>query len=255
MRMRILDKAVKLTLLYYQISASKNSFSSALIKQMKKATLLLLLISFFWLFAKGQNPSIIVTLPSNPAANTAQWGIGSSVFNIIVSGPNMALLYESRVLVTIKSSGTLRCGNYTPATAPSSNISSNTSKTWIGSAAAGLLGQDCILPPGSYEVCVQFFGYKNGSLNTLLLEKCMPFFIPERSQEICSPPININPTNNKIFTDKDLLKPITFNWSPIISSYKGIVTYRIMVWEVEDGQTNAQAIYNNQPVLQEDVKG
>ncbi len=220
---------------------------------MKKTALLL--ISFFWLLANGQNPSIIITLPSNPPANTAQWGTGTAVFNIIVSGSNMALLYESSVLVTIKSGGALKCGSYTASTAPSSNINNNAPKSWIGNAAEGLLGQDCILPPGSYELCVQFYGNKNALRNTLLLEKCVPFSIPEKSQELCSPSLNINPANLKIFTDIDLLKPITFNWSPVISSYRGIITYQLTVWEVEDGQTNAQAIYNNQPVVQEEVKG
>src|SRR5687767_1679050 len=139
----------------------------------------LFFISLYALLSYGQNPNIVITLP-NPPANTGQWGIGTSVFNIIVSGPNMTMLYSSSVMVTVKSGGTTRCGSFTPWTAPSSNINSTAPKSWIGSAAASLLGQDCLLSPGSYEICIQFYGYRNGVENALILEKCMPFSIIEK---------------------------------------------------------------------------
>ncbi len=216
--------------------------------------ILLFFLSFFWLIAKGQTPSINITLPPNPPSNTAQWGTGTSILNIIVAGPNMSMLYESQILVTIKSQGVLRCGGYTLSSAPTSNINSPAPKTWIGAAAASLLGQDCTLPPGSYEFCVQFYGSRNGGAHKLLLEKCVPFTIRENTQELCSPPVNINPFNHKLFSESELSVPVTFNWSPIISSYRGLVTYILTVWEVEEGQTNAQAIYNNQPLIQEEVR-
>jgi len=220
---------------------------------MKKT--ILLFISFYCLALHSQTPTITINLPSNPSPDTAQWGTGSNIFNIFVAGANMNMLLESNILLTIKSNGSVKCGSYTPETAQTSNIINATPKSWIGSSAAALLGQDCMLPPGNYEVCVQFYGYKPGSRNTLVLEKCVPFIIADKNDEICSPPINVNPANQKIFSDKDLLSIITFNWSPIISSYRGIVTYQLLVWEVEEGQTNALAIYNNQPIIQEDIKG
>ena len=219
---------------------------------MKKS--LLIIISFWCLTMQGQAPTITINLPPNP--DTSQWGTGSSVFNILVAGANMNMLFESNILVNIKSNGVVKCGAPTSSSAQPSNISSASPKSWIGTSAQALLGQDCVLTPGSYEVCVQFYGSRNGVASSkLLLEKCMPFTIADKEQEVCSPPKNVNPTNNKIFEEKDLLSLITFNWSPIISSYRGIVTYRLFVWEVEDGETNSQAIYNSEPIIQEDVKG
>lgn len=217
--------------------------------------IILLFISFLCLSAFGQTPNITINLPANPNADTSQWGSGSNIFNIFVAGSNMNSLIESDILVTIQSGGSVKCGSYNSTNAPSSNISSNTPKSWVGSSAQGLLGQDCILTPGTYEVCVQFFGSYNSPVKKLIVEKCIPFTIPDKEQEICSPPINVNPTDTKVFTGTDLTSLITFNWSPIVSSYHGIVTYRLFVWEVEDGQTNAQAIYNNSPIIQEDIKG
>ena len=217
--------------------------------------IILLFISFLCLSAFGQTPNITINLPANPNADTSQWGSGSNIFNIFVAGSNMNSLIESDILVTVKSGGSVKCGSYTSTNAPSSTISSNTPKSWIGSSAQGLLGQDCILTPGTYEVCVQFYGSYNSPVRKLIVEKCIPFTILDKEQEICSPPINVNPVDTKVFTGTDLTSLITFNWSPIVSSYRGIVTYRLFVWEVEDGQTNAQAIYNNSPIIQEDIKG
>ncbi|MBC7640931.1 MAG: hypothetical protein H7174_01115, partial [Flavobacterium sp.] len=214
----------------------------------------LLLLVFCNLAIFGQTPTISINLSPNPSADTSTWCSGNNVFNIVVAGANMGKLQQSDILVTIKSNGTLKCGG-TPSTAQPSDIVGNAPKSYIGTAAQGLLNQECILTPGTYEVCVQFFGDTNGAVKGLILEKCVPFNIPDKQQEVCSPPINVNPTNQKEFTGKDLLSIITFTWSPIISSYRGLVTYQIFVWEVEEGQTNAQAIYNNQPIIQEEIKG
>jgi hypothetical protein len=82
------------------------------------------------------------------------------------------------------------------------------------------------------------------------------FTIPEKNNnaEVCSPPNNINPGRNKIFTDKDLLRPLVFNWSPVIIPNHGLISYKLEVWEVEEGQTNAQAIYNNSPIIEAIIK-
>lgn len=220
---------------------------------MKK--IFILLISFCCITLFGQTPTITINLPSNPSADTSTWGTGSNIFNIFVAGSNLNMLADGTVLVNIKSNGSVKCGSANASSAQPTNMNGNTPKSWIGTAAQGLIGQDCVLTPGSYEVCVQFYGYNNGGSNVVLLEKCVPFNIPDQEQQICSPPINVNPTDDKIFTDKDLTSILTFNWSPVVSSYRGIITYRLFVWEVEEGQTNAQAIYNNQPIIQEDIKG
>lgn len=217
---------------------------------------LLLIISFWCHTMLGQAPTITINLPPNPNPDTSQWGTGSNIFNILVAGANMNMLFESNILVNIRSNGVVKCGGINSASAQPSNIATASPKSWVGTSAQAVLGQDCVLNPGSYEICVQFYGTRNGAAsNKLLLEKCMPFTIANKEQEVCSPPINVNPIKNKVFEEKDLLSLTTFNWSPIISSYRGIVTYRLFVWEVEEGETNSQAIYNNQTIIQEDIKG
>ena len=217
---------------------------------------LLVFISLWCNTMLGQAPTITINLPPNPNPDTSQWGTGNNIFNILVAGANMNMLFESNILVSIKSNGVVKCGGPNSASAQPSNIATSSPKSWVGTSAQALLGQDCLLNPGSYEICVQFYETRNGAASgKLLLEKCMPFIIANKEQEVCSPTINVNPIKNKVFEEKDLLSLTTFNWSPIVSSYRGIVTYRLFVWEVEEDETNAQAIYNNQTIIQEDIKG
>ena len=220
---------------------------------MKK--IILLFIFFFWTSVYCQTPAITINLSSNPSADTSVWGTGSNIFNIIVAGPHMDMLVESTVLVNIKSNGSIRCGGDTPNSAQPSNIVNGAAKSWIGPGAAGLLGEDCVLVPGTYELCVQFYGFKNATGQVVLLEKCVPFIIQGKNEAVCSPPININPANDKVFAARDLMSVMTFNWSPIISANHGLVTYRLLVWEVEEDQTNSVAIYNNQPFIDQEIKG
>lgn len=208
------------------------------------------------MLAKGQCPTINVTL-QNPTTNTANWGMGTSIFQITVTGSAKAMetLNESQVLVTIKDGNGIVCrGNKMQA-----DITGQTAvKTWSGSGANALLGQnECTLKPGTYTICVEFYGnkYVNQQIqrDALLCDnRCATVFT---ISDACSPPLNINPVNKKIFTDQDILKPISFNWTPVMAGSRSTVIYRLFVWEVEEGQTNAMAMYNNSPVIQEDIKG
>ncbi len=220
---------------------------------MKKKIGLSFIAIIFAIFTVAQGVNINITLPANPPANTGNWGQGSAIFTITTSG-NMASLINSNMLVFIKSGSNVVCGSNNPASAQPSNISNNAPKTWSGSSAAGLLAQNCILPAGQYEICVQFYGY--GAVGTvqqerkLLAEKCKPFVIVDKPQEsFCSPPNNIKPTNNNVFTDVEVGKTITFNWSPLIKPQSSNITYHLLVWEVEDGQSNTQAMYSNLTVI------
>ena len=221
---------------------------------MKKKIGLGFITIFFAVFTFAQGVNIGITLPANPPANTASWGQGSAIFNITATG-NMTPLINSNMLVFIKSGSAVICGSSNVASAQPSNIISNAPKTWSGNNAASLLGQNCILPAGQYEICVQFYGY--GAVGTvqqerrLLAEKCKPFIIVDKEQQqtICSPPNNINPANNKIFTENDIAKTITFNWSPLVKPQSNNITYHLLVWEVEDGQSNTQAMYSNLTVI------
>jgi hypothetical protein len=225
---------------------------------MKTIQLLLLLMHSY--ISQAQPPSVNINLSPNPNANTAQWGTGSNVFIISTNG-NYCGFDNSTILVNIKSGGSVICGGNNPSMAQPTNIivsasACNTSKSWIGSAAKGLLGQECILPSGTYDLCVYIYGSYNGQEKRLLTEKCYPFNIAEKQDAICAAPTNITPTDGKTFNYADVGSVITFNWSPAVSSaFKKPITYQLQVWEMEEGQTISQAIYSGILIIDKEVKG
>jgi len=197
--------------------------------------------------------SINISLPSNPDANTANWGSGTSMLTITASakasnGHPDASIAESKLLVIIKKNGAKVCGIYTGNTAPTSNFNTLT-KVWNGSVAVSLIGQSCTLLPGDYEISVQFFSYNYGGYVPVSDEKTKPFTIVAAGQQTYQAPQAILPVNNNVFTQANLKKPITFRWSPVFPNPTGIVTYRLKVWQLRQGQTGTQAMNANQPIV------
>lgn len=105
--------------------------------------------------------SINISLPANPDANTARWGSSTSTLTITanartVNGKIDDRVRDGRILVTIRKESSKVCGTNTSNTAPSANFNTST-KVWSGANAVSLLAQECLLPSGDYELCVQFF--------------------------------------------------------------------------------------------------
>lgn len=199
--------------------------------------------------------SITISLPQNPNSNINNWGTGSSFFSINVatkplSGALNPILEYSRILVVIKKSGNVVCGNYTPATAPSPNFTTP-NKTWNGTAAIALLGQSCNLTPGNYEVCVRFYG---GPANAPMSEeKCKPFTIP--ANQTYNKPQNITPLNGSNFNANMASSPVLFKWTSVSPNPGSPVTYQLKVWQKFAGQTATQAMNQNSPIVTKTVVG
>ncbi len=69
----------------------------------------------------------------------------------------------------------------------------------------------------------------------------------------CSPPKLSEPANAKSFAPKNASEGITFRWTPIVPKPQESVTYRIKVWQLMAGQSGAQAMRTNPPVVTKDV--
>lgn len=225
---------------------------------MKKLLSLVLTLVSLHLFAQTYPiTNINITLPANPDPNTTNWGIGSSVFIIMATaqaekGGVDPMVEESKMLVQIKQNGGKVCGSYTANNAPAADFNAIT-KVWSGGSAASFLGKGCILPPGDYELSVQFFG--SGAAGTVSLsdEKIKLFTIKNTSQQDYQPPHLLSPDDGTVFNDGDVLKPLIFRWTPIIPMPQQPVTYRLQVWQLIQGQTGTQAIAANMPILTKDV--
>lgn len=225
---------------------------------MKKILTLLLLLSTVQVFAQTYPiTGINISLPANPDANTANWGSGTSLLTITVNAKAVngrvdALAEESKILVTIKKGGAKICGSYTSNSAPGANFNTLT-KVWSGNNSVSLLGQGCTLPPGDYEISVQFFGYSYGKTSPLSDEKTKAFSIRGNEQQAYQPPQAILPASGTLFSETDIQKPITFRWIPVIPRPQDPVSYRLKVWQLMQGQSGMQAMKANQPIITKDV--
>ena len=200
---------------------------------------------------------INITLSGNPDPNIANWGTGTSMFLISASSKAMngrvdGSVMESKLLVTIKKGGGKVCGSYTSNTAPAADFNTLT-KVWSGSNAVSYLGKDCILAPGDYEVCVQFFGYGTTGSIPLSDEKCKPFSIKAVEQQTYQPPQPLSPADGTEVSESAIHQPIIFRWTPVVPRPQEPVTYRLMVWQLIQGQTGVQSMNSNQPILTKDV--
>lgn len=198
---------------------------------------------------------IIINLPANPDANIANWGSGTAILTINAStkqdakGSISEMVKASKILVTIKKSGAKICGSFSNSTAPASNFTTAT-KVWSGRNAVSLLGQDCILKPGEYELCVQFFGPKNDPISD---EKCKAFSIRAGDLQSYQPPQAIAPADGTVINEADAKKPVTFRWTPVTPKPKEPVTYKLRIYEVKQGQTATAVVKSAIPLHEKDI--
>jgi hypothetical protein len=154
---------------------------------MKPSRLLLLLPLVLSSGAFAQtNPvtSITISLPANPDANTAKWGNSAPQFAIRAvarsagEGRLDPAIANSRILMIVKNAADKAkvCGLYTGATAPAANFNIS-AKEWSAKNVTALLGRDCTLPPGDYELSVQFFSGQGMALSE---ERTRDFSISNR---------------------------------------------------------------------------
>ena len=219
---------------------------------MKKLSILLFAIFIGWSnqsFAQQVNILSFNVKPILPADVNTWTSIPAAIILVVQPQSSSAALVKP--VFTIKQGGTKVCGNSVGSStfiniAPTHNFTtSEITNSLVGCPK---------LAAGNYTLCVQFFSDDPRQQNEAK-EVCREFRVEDAVPQFCSPPQNIGPRDEQIFTEKDFLSPKIFSWTPFISSTKTIITYRLTVWEVEEGQSIAQAIYDNLPVLQESVKG
>lgn len=224
---------------------------------MKYFLSLFLILSSFCSVGQNSISPVTITLPANPSANTADWATAVPPVMVmaqtkLANGKVEGTVADSRILVTIKQGGSKVCGIYTAQTAPSSNFNT-ASKNWSGAKLMQLLGQECILKPGSYELCVQFYGQNAANTNVLLGENCKSFSIAGIKEENYTAPQNISPASNKIFSPEEIKQPIAFRWTPVLPRPQEPIVYRLKIWQLMEGQTAAIAMRSNPPIVTKDV--
>ncbi len=196
------------------------------------------------------------TIPATYPSATADWFKAMPPDMItaqtqLINGQVPGDVQECRILVTIKQGGSKKYGSFTQDNAPSAGITTAV-KTWSGSDIAGLLGKDVVLPPGSYELCVQFFSNKTPA-KPISNEVYKIFTVAGSKDEKYTPPVNQTPADKQVFTDKDAKGILTFRWIPVLPPIRQNI-YKLKVWQLMQGQNGTQAMKTNKPVMERDVR-
>lgn len=175
---------------------------------------------------------------SNPAATEIQVKLSTELFN--GKGALIANTVASKMPILTVPPGisTYNAEDIIPLSAV--NYSGNYEK---GAMQTGRI------PDDNYKICVALTdpqtGKPVGSSGTV----CKIFTIVAYQA-----PTLIAPGNKEIIKVEGI-KGIVFRWTPVIPMPPMIVTYRLLVWEVLDGQTPMTALRSNQPIVEKDLKG
>lgn len=222
-----------------------------------KLALLLLVVSVHLFSQEYPITGISINLPSTPDANTTNWVSSAPVLSVTVNSTPEFIrrLKECKIVLSIKQSDAIVCGVKGGSSSSVFSFGTAPVKVWVGSNALALLGQDCILKPGDYQLCAQVFGGDQGMIRALSREVCKPFTIKaaEEVQQNYQAPQAISPANKSSISDIELKKPITFRWVPVVPKPKDNVTYQLKVWQLMQGQNAMQAMVANSPVVSKEV--
>lgn len=196
-------------------------------------------------FAQAQKIKVSLTVQNIQPGDVSTWGPAAAngvIQDLYVPPGNVKVVLK----ITGSNGGALICG-VTPALAPSETI--NNTKVLTVADIQGALGS-CVLPPGSYFLCLQIYDEKN---TPLCDEVCKPFTVEEPKQlaNDYTGPALVAPANESNITDPK--KPVTLMWTQVTPKPQGIVTYTVRVYAVEKGQEPAQVIKTNSPVLEKEV--
>nr|WP_294945049.1 hypothetical protein [uncultured Mucilaginibacter sp.] len=157
-----------------------------------KQLLAVVLIAFsLQAFSQDYPVKIIkISLPASPDASTANWETGNS-YSITAASGEITKNVQVKLLAVIKRDGAIACGAYNSLSSPKISFDAPV-KTWDGKNLRELLGVDCTLPPGSYQLSLQFFGYSDGKTFPLSEEKTKPFSINTDNPGNGKTGVNIN---------------------------------------------------------------
>ncbi len=211
---------------------------------MKRVMTIVFIFLSYSLFGQQVNITGFNVKPELPG-NINNWG-PDAVNAVAIGSAQTRPDAKFKMVVQVRSGSGTVCGN-TPQTA---QLIDNFNTKALRTGDITPILDNCILRPGQYNLCIQFF---NEDLR-VVSEQCRPFIVREENMN-CAAPQNITPSNEMKYTEQQLLLPLIFRWTPMISSNRNLVVYHFTLWEVEEGETVSQAVYNSLPIFEQDVRG
>lgn len=225
------------------------TYSYYQINIMKKFTLLLLSAMFCTgLFSQVQQIKIVsFTVKNQLPAVVDNWNnMPGALMMVAQKSPGIRIEGLSLVL-QLKANGSIVCGNNIATAMPVDDFST---RTFSGTELTGMLSGCHDLKDGNYTICAQFFNREKRSVSD---QVCREMTIVTAKPTDYAAPTLISPSNGFSFLQKDIQKPVTFRWTPVVPRPKEPVTYRLKVWQLMEGQTGMQAMRANSPIVSKEV--
>lgn len=79
-------------------------------------------------------------------------------------------------------------------------------------------------------------------------------FKVETNSATATPPQLVAPADAKSFSVSEMTAPVIFRWTPVVPKPQSAVTYRLKVWQLLQGQTAAQVMRSNTPIIAKEVE-
>jgi hypothetical protein len=189
------------------------------------------------------------TVKQKLPADVSTWNSVPASLVLVAKYTGQGNVVGSKLVVQIKKAGIRICGNDQQS---SIFLDAFQTRNFSANELTGYLTQCPKLSPGSYTLCVQFYGEDRKEKST---EVCRPFTIEDevQVQQSYSPPQNITPGNGKTFKPSEVSGAVTFRWTPLVPKPQQPVTYRLKVWQLMQGQNSTQAMRTNPPIVTKDV--
>ena len=105
------------------------------------------------------------------------------------------------------------------------------------------------IPDDNYQLCTNLMDPTTGVALNGLQAQCAMFSIIAYQA-----PVLIAPRQSEVIPVTGI-RGVIFRWSPVTPTANYIVTYKLQVWEVLDGQDNVTALRNNQPIVDKEIRG
>jgi hypothetical protein len=186
------------------------------------------------------------TVKNKLPSDVSSWGnIPASILLVAQKLPT-AQIQGLKLVIQIKQNGTKICGNVAQ-TAPLIDVFSI--RNFSANELVSMLALCPKLNANMYSLCVQFYNIDNYPISR---EFCKEFMAGDFAITYNAPQ-NISPTNEKQFTETSIKAPLTFRWTPVLPKPKDPVMYKLRVWQLMQGQTGAQAMKTNEPIVEKEI--
>lgn len=217
---------------------------------MKKIKLLLLLLVLGTTAAFSQLQQIKIvsfTVKNQLPPVIDSWGnIPGSLLLVAQLPPNVSVK-GIRLMVQIRGGGAIICSNNS---AGGMQVDEFTTRTFSANELTSTLQGCRDLKEGNYSICVQFYNIDRVAISN---EVCKEFTVETPRDIEYTPPTLITPENGKVFSESEMSRPLNFRWTPLVPKPRDPVTYRLKVWQLMQGQSSAEAMRSNQPIVTKDV--